>query len=113
MKYLIQHTKELVISLGVFATVILAILWAVFSIVKGTFSYENLIALIGVVFELLGWYFNIPTSETNAKYTGMMRLEKDQLAGKINGENFYDEIEDGGEMEEEFDEEFQKDEGEE
>lgn len=104
MKYLIQHTKELVISIGVFASVILVILWAIFSIIKGVFSYENLVALIGVVFELLGWYFNIPTSEANAKYTGMMRLEKDQLAGKITGENFYDEIEDDGEIEEEYDE---------
>lgn len=104
MKYLIQHTKELVISIGVFASVILVILWAIFSIIKGVFSYENLIAIIGVIFELLGWYFNNPTSEANAKYTGMMRLEKKQLAGKITGENFYDEIEDDGEIEEEYDE---------
>ena len=53
------------------------------------------------------------TNETSAKYTGMMRLEKQQLAGNIDGENFYDEIEDGGESEEEYDEEFTDEEGDE
>ena len=35
----------------------------------------------------------------------MMRLEKQQMKGVITGENFYDEIEDDGEFEEESEEE--------
>ena len=58
-------------------------------------------------------YYNNDYNETSAKYTGMMRLEKQQLGGKIDGENFYDEIEDGGESEEEYDEEFTDEEGDE
>jgi len=58
-------------------------------------------------------YYNNDYNETSAKYTGMMRLEKQQLAGNVDGENFYDEIEDGGEMEEEYDEDFTNEEGDE
>ena len=37
------------------------------------------------------WYNNDFT-ETAAKYTGMMRLEKEQKKGIITGENFMDEV---------------------
>lgn len=94
MKYLIQHTKELIITIGVFLSVLLVILWAVFAIVKGQFSYENIIAVIGVIFEIFGWYYNMPTSEENAKHTGAMRLEKEQNANVFTGENFLDEFDD-------------------
>lgn len=94
MKYLIQHTKELIITIGVFLSVLLVILWAVFAIVKGQFSYENAVAIIGVVFEIFGWYYNMPTSSENAKHTGAMRLEKEQNAGVYTGENFFDEFDD-------------------
>lgn len=45
-------------------------------------------------------YYNNDYNETSAKYTGMMRLEKKQMAGKIDGENFYDEIQDFDEEDE-------------
>lgn len=104
MKYLIQHTKELIITIGVFLSILLVILWAVFAIVKGQFSYENIVAIIGVVFEILGWYYNMPTSAENAKHTGAMRLEKEQNAGVFTGENFMDEFEEDTEDGEPLDE---------
>ena len=105
MKYLIQNKKEFVISLGVFLTILLVIFWAIWSITHGSFDYKNLIAIVGVIFEALGWYYNMPTSEANCKYTGRMRLEKAQLAGKIDGENFYDEFEEEPLEDEEYEEE--------
>lgn len=38
-------------------------------------------------------YYNNDYTETACQYTGLMRLEKGQNKGIINGENFYDEIE--------------------
>lgn len=55
-------------------------------------------------------YYNNDYNETAAKYTGMMRLEKDQMAGKITGENFYDEIEDFDEDEEDEEEYYEEEE---
>ncbi len=92
MKYLIKHTKELIITLGVFISAALVIAWAVAAIIRNELSYENVVALIGVVFEMLGWYYNMPTSEENCRYTGAMRLEKEQQK-IITGENFFDEAE--------------------
>lgn len=96
MKYLVKHTKELIITIGVFLSVLLVILWAAVAVVKGSFSYENVVALIGVIFEMLGWYYNMPTSEENSKYTGKMRMEKDFMKNGTDGENFFDDpVEDG------------------
>ena len=92
MKYLIQHTKELIITIGVFVSVALVVLWAVLAIIHNNLSYENIIALLAAIFEMLGWYYNMPTSEENCRYTGAMRLEKEQQK-KITGENFFDELE--------------------
>ena len=91
MKYLIKHTKEFIITIGVFVSVALVVLWAVYAIINNTLSYENIVALIGVIFEMLGWYYNMPTSQENCEHTGLMRLDKDQnkIAQEI-GENFFD-----------------------
>lgn len=89
MKYLIQNKKEFIISLFVFATVILVAFWAVWAIIQGTISYENIIALIGAVFEMLGWYYNMPTSEENCEATGEMRARKAEKNGTVEGEYFY------------------------
>ena len=102
MKYLIKHTKELIITIGVFVSVALVVLWAVYAIINNTLSYENIVALIGVIFEMLGWYYNMPTSKENCEHTGLMRLEKNQNNIKQEiGENFFDEIEDEEVFEEE------------
>ena len=92
MKYLIKHTKESIITLGVFISVAIIIAWVITAIVKGDFSYEHMIAVVGALFEILGWYFNMPTSEENSKYTGKMRLEKKQKKNGTDGENFFDDI---------------------
>lgn len=42
-------------------------------------------------------YYNNDYTETAAKYTGMMRLEKEQMKGVFTGENFIDEAEEGDE----------------
>ena len=102
MKYLIKNQKEFVISLGVFATILLILLWSIWSIFTGNLDYKNLIAIIGAVFEIFGWYYNMPTSEENCRHTGEMRLEKAQLNYQFDGENFVDEVE---ELEEDEDEE--------
>lgn len=103
MKYLIQHTKEFIITLGVFVSVAMVIAWVITAICKGDFSYEHMIAVVGALFEMLGWYYNMPTSEENAEHTGAMRLEKMQNSGIIDGEDFmdeYDEDEDGEPLDE-------------
>ena len=102
MKYLIKNQKEFVISLGVFATILLILLWSIWSIFTGNLDYKNLIAIIGAVFEIFGWYYNMPTSEENCRHTGEMRLEKAQNNYHFDGENFVDEVE---ELEEDEDEE--------
>lgn len=38
-------------------------------------------------------YYNNDYTEVACKHTGAMRLEKEQLNGDINGENFFDDIE--------------------
>ncbi len=90
MRYLIKNKKEFIISLFVFATVVLVVFWAVWAIIQNNLSYENIIALIGAVFEMLGWYYNMPTSEENCRHTGEMRLEKEENNSNNPGEYFYD-----------------------
>lgn len=92
MRYIFQHTKELIITLGVFISAVLVIAWSAAAIIRNELSYENVVALIGIVFEMLGWYYNMPTSEENCRHTGAMRLEKEQQK-IITGENFFDEAE--------------------
>lgn len=100
MKYLIKNQKEFVISLGVFATILLVLFWSIWSIVTSNLDYKNLIAIIGAVFEIFGWYYNMPTSEENCRHTGEMRLEKAQNNYEFDGENFVDEVEELEEDEE-------------
>ena len=102
MKYLIQHTKELIITVGVFISVALIVAWAIHAIIRNELSYENIIALLAAIFEMLGWYYNMPTSKENCEHTGLMRLAKQQnnIRQEI-GENFFDEIEEAEDFEEE------------
>ncbi len=48
-------------------------------------------------------YYNNDYNELSSKYTGMMRLEKQQVSGKITGENFFDEIQSSEDLEEDDD----------
>lgn len=63
--------------------------------------YKAASVTLNFIVVALATYFNNDYNEVAAKHTGMMRLEKAQKAGKIDGENFLDEIEDDGEIEEE------------
>lgn len=89
MKYLIQNRKEFVITLGILATIILVIVWSLWSLIHGEFDFKNLIAVAAAIFEILGWYYNMPTSEENCEATGEMRIRKAEKTGKLNGEYFY------------------------
>lgn len=99
MKYLVQHTKELIITIGVFLTLAVVLAWVISAAVRGELSYEHVIALLGDVFVFLGWYYNMPTSPQNLEHTTLMRLEK------IKDELEYGYFEDGEEYEDEPDEE--------
>ncbi|MEE1163524.1 MAG: hypothetical protein UHU21_07505 [Lachnospiraceae bacterium] len=76
MKYLIKHQKEFIITIGVFATIAVVLAWVVYSAVNGTLDYKQIVAIIGVIFEALGWFYNMPTSEENTEATLEMRLRK-------------------------------------
>ena len=73
----------------------LMIVWAIFSI-----ACDFVVAFITT-------FFNNDYTETAAKYTGMMRLEKEQKKGVITGENFQDEIEED-DYEEEYEDDFEE-----
>lgn len=90
MKYLIQHRKESIISLGVFVTILLIIIWSVWSIFTGNLDYKNLIVVAGGIFEVLGWYYNMPTSEENCEETGFMRQRKAEKKNDYKGEKFHE-----------------------
>ena len=100
MKYLIKNRKEFIISCGVFATFVIVLLWSIISIISHQFSYDNVIAIVAMLFEYCGWYYNMPTSEENCRHTGEMRAEKEYNKGIITGEDFYNEVEEIEEEEE-------------
>lgn len=106
MKYLIKNRKEFIISCGVFATFVIVLLWSIISIINHQFSYDNVIAIVAMLFEYCGWYYNMPTSEENCRHTGEMRAEKRERQG-IYGEYFYtdSEVIEEEEIDEEIDEE--------
>ena len=95
MKYLIQNTKEFLISCGVFATFLVLIFWVVWAIVHNDLGAQHLVAFVAAVFEFLGWYYNMPTSSENCVATGKMRLQKAlKNMDRYIGENFDEEPED-------------------
>lgn len=55
-------------------------------------AYKIVSVVLNFVIVALATYYNNDYSKTASKYTGMMRLEKEQMKGKITGENFYDEV---------------------
>ena len=94
MKYLIQNKKEFAISIGVFVMTAINLVRA---IMAKEVTQECIVAFVLAFFTVLGWYYNMPTSEENCRHTGEMRLEKEQKKGIITGEDFYDETEEGDE----------------
>lgn len=86
MKYLIQNRKEFAITVGVFVMTTINIVRAIMS---KEVTEECIVAFVLAGFTLLGWFFNMPTSEENCKYTGKMRLEKHK---PDDGEDFFEEV---------------------
>ena len=103
MRYLIQHKKEFAISIGVFVMTLINLIRAVMS---KEITQECIVAFVLAFFTILGWFYNMPTSEENCQHTGEMRQEKAEKAGKVTGEYFYCD----GEEPEAFDEEVTEDE---
>lgn len=90
MKHLIKNTKEFIITILVFITIAF-ILYDGFK--EGT-PIDNVIESVIII---LGWYYNMPTSEENCLATGRMRAEKEQKKDGYVGECFTDEVEEVGE----------------
>ena len=63
--------------------------------------YKVVSICLNFVIVALAAYFNNDFTETACKYTGAMRLEKEQNKGIITGENFFDEAENEDEEPEE------------
>ena len=64
-------------------------------------AYKVVSICLNFVIVALAAYFNNDFTETACKYTGAMRLEKEQNKGIITGENFFDEVENEDEEPEE------------
>lgn len=96
MKYLIQNRKEFAISVGFFVMTIINIVKAIRS---NDVTEDLIVAVVYGAFGVLAWFYNMPTSQENCEYTGMMRLEKDINKGKITGENFFDSAQESPEVE--------------
>ena len=89
MKYLIQNKKEFAITVAAF---IMAVINLVKAIRSGDISEELIIAVLVTATTVLAWYYNMPTSEENCKYTGLMRLEKQtNKVDEFVGEDFFSE----------------------
>ena len=69
--------------------------------------YKIASVVLNFIIVFIAAYFNNDYTETAAKYTGMMRLEKEQSKGIITGENFQDEIEED-DYEEEYEDDFEE-----
>ena len=87
MKYLIQNRKEFTITIVALVVAIADIL-KVIGLDIPDVSEEYLLAIVSAVMGVLGWFYNMPTSEENCETTGEMRLRKAEKKG-INGEYFY------------------------
>ena len=91
MKYLIQNRKEFTITIVALIVAILDCL-KVLGVDVPNFSEEYILTIVSAVVGALIWFYNMPTSLENCKYTGLMRLEKRQNKGIIDGEDFRDGI---------------------
>lgn len=89
MKYLIQNKKEFAITVAAF---IMAVINLIRAIRSHEVSEELIVAVLVTASTVLAWYYNMPTSEENCKYTGLMRVEKMVNKNKdFIGENFFEE----------------------
>lgn len=86
MRYLIQNKKEFAISIGVFVMTLINLIRA---IMTKQITQECIVAFVLAFFTVLGWYYNMPTSEENCEHTGEMRAKKAERKGKVQGEYFY------------------------
>lgn len=85
MKYLIQNKREFAISIGVFVMTAINLVRA---IMAKEITQECIVAFVLAFFTVLGWYYNMPTSEENCEATGEARAKKKEKKG-VNGEAFY------------------------
>ena len=86
MKYLIQNRKEFAISVGFFVMTALNLIKAIKS---KDMTEDVIIASVSGALGVMAWFYNMPTSKENCKYTGRMRLEKHR---PDDGEDFFEEV---------------------
>lgn len=90
MKYLIQNRKEFAISIGFFVMTAVNLVRAIMS---KEITEDLIVAIIYAFFGVLAWFYNMPTSEENCRYTGEMRQEKAEKKENYVGEIMYDDTE--------------------
>lgn len=90
MKYLIQNKKEFAITVGVFVMTTINIVRAIMS---KEITQECIVAFVLAGFTLLGWFYNMPTSEENCVHTGAMRQEKAEKKEDYMGDYFFTDTE--------------------
>ena len=59
--------------------------------------YKIVSIALNFIIVAIGTYYNNDFTKLACKHTGAMRLEKEQAKGKITGENFLDDVEEGDE----------------
>ena len=75
MKYLIQNRKEFAITVGFF----IMMAYDLYSKLKQGDIDANLIAtFVFYALGLMGWFYNMPTSDMNNEFTPIMRYAKEQ-----------------------------------
>ena len=106
MRYLMNYKKEFAITIGVFASIFLIIVWDIRSMVHNQMTWENLVASLGGIVEVMAWWTNIPTSEANAKATAFMRYEKAELKyGELEADELNDDPDEADEYDDDEEEE--------
>lgn len=90
MKYLIKHRKEFAITVAGF---IMAVISLVNALKAKELNEDVIITVIFTALAVLGWFFNMPTSEENSEATLEMRLLKKKEDLPVD----YFESEEGGE----------------
>lgn len=90
MKYLIQN-KDACIRAIVGSVVAIINMLACFGI-DFNIQEDAILSVVTVVVMFICFFYNNPTSKENSEHTGAMRLEKKQKKGIVDGENFFDDI---------------------
>lgn len=85
----------------VMITAIVAVIVAILDLLKVFFGIdfgigdEQILAFVTLAVGAVCYWRNQDWTKISAKHTGEARLEKEQRKGKITGENFFDDVDEG------------------